>query len=54
MDDTTMMEEEDSKRFDSVHGGNDEDNQPAPDEPLTMDAGNGRVWLVKVRECSPL
>ena len=53
MDDTTMMEEEDSKRFDSVHGGNDEDNQPDPDEPLTMDAGNGRVWLVKVRECSP-
>ena len=49
MDDTTMMEEEDTKRFDSVHGGNDEDNQPDPDEALMMDSGNGRVWLVKVR-----
>ena len=43
-----MIEEEDTKRFDSVHGGMDEDNQPDPDEPLMMDAGNGRVWLVKV------
>ena len=43
-----MVEEEDAKRFD-VNGGNEDDNQPDPDEPLMMDAGNGRVWLVKVR-----
>ena len=49
MEDSTMVEEEDSKQFDSVNGGNEEDNQPDPDEPLMMDAGNGRVWLVKVR-----
>ncbi|EJF58635.1 transcription initiation factor IIF beta subunit [Dichomitus squalens LYAD-421 SS1] len=42
-----MVEEEDSKRFDSVNGEN-EDSQPDPDEPLMMDAGNGRVWLVKI------
>ncbi|PIL35304.1 transcription factor [Ganoderma sinense ZZ0214-1] len=48
MEDTTMVEEEDSKQFDSVNGGNEEDNQPDPDEPLMMDAGNGRVWLVKI------
>ena len=47
-----MMEEEDTKRFDSVHGGNDEDNQPDPDEPLMMDTGHGRVWLVKVHTLS--
>ncbi|KAI9061195.1 hypothetical protein FKP32DRAFT_1576737 [Trametes sanguinea] len=40
--------EEDTKRFDSVHGGHDEDNQPDPDEPLMMDAGLGKVWLVKI------
>ena len=48
-----MVEEEDSKQFDSVNGGNEEDNQPDPDEPLMMDAGNGRVWLVKVRIYPP-
>ena len=53
MEDTTMVEEEDSKQFDSVNGGNEEDNQPDPDEPLMMDAGNGRVWLVKVRIYPP-
>ena len=47
--DDTAMDDEDTKRFDSVHGGNDEDNQPDPDEALMMDSGNGRVWLVKVR-----
>ena len=48
MEDSTMVEEEDTKRFDSVNGGNEEDNQPDPDESLMMNAGNGRVWLVKV------
>ena len=42
------MVEEDSKQFDSVNGAQDEDNQPDPDEPLMMDTGHGRVWLVKV------
>ncbi|KAI0950676.1 hypothetical protein AcW1_007923 [Taiwanofungus camphoratus] len=40
--------EEDSKRFDSINTTQDEDTQPDPDEPLMMDAGNGRVWLVKI------
>ncbi|KAI0754556.1 transcription initiation factor IIF, beta subunit-domain-containing protein [Daedaleopsis nitida] len=48
MEDTTMIEEEDSKQFDSVQGGHEEDNLPDPDEPLMMDAGDGRVWLVKI------
>ena len=47
MDDTVM--DEDTKRFDSVNAGHEEDNQPDPDEPLMMDAGLGKVWLVKVR-----
>ncbi|KAH9924104.1 transcription initiation factor IIF beta subunit [Amylocystis lapponica] len=34
--------------FDSVNAANDDDNQPDPDESLIMDAGNGRVWLVKI------
>lgn len=49
MEDTTMIEEEDSKQFDAVNGGHEEDNQPDPDESLMMDTGDGRVWLVKVR-----
>lgn len=49
MDDATMVDEEDSKRFDSVHGGHEEDRQPDPQEELMMDSGDGRVWLVKVR-----
>ena len=28
----------------------EEDSQPDPDEQLMLDQGNGRVWLVKVRE----
>lgn len=44
-----MIEEEDSKQFDAVNGGHEEDNQPDPDESLMMDTGDGRVWLVKVR-----
>ncbi|EMD31465.1 hypothetical protein CERSUDRAFT_119685 [Gelatoporia subvermispora B] len=46
MDDTVM--DEDTKRFDAVNGGNEEDNQPDPDESLMMETGNGRVWLVKI------
>ncbi|KAI0671342.1 transcription initiation factor IIF, beta subunit-domain-containing protein [Trametes maxima] len=46
MEDTVM--EEDTKRFDAVHGGADEDTQPDPDEQLMMDAGLGKVWLVKI------
>ncbi|PCH39350.1 hypothetical protein WOLCODRAFT_141199 [Wolfiporia cocos MD-104 SS10] len=42
------MVEDDSKQFDSVNGGQDEDNQPDPDETLMMETGNGRVWLVKI------
>lgn len=41
--------DEDSKQFDAMNGGHDDDNQPDPDEPLMMDAGLGKVWLVKVR-----
>ncbi|RPD59703.1 transcription initiation factor IIF, beta subunit [Lentinus tigrinus ALCF2SS1-6] len=48
MEDTTMVEEEDTKQFDSVHGGHDEDHQPDPQEELIMDSGDGRVWLVKI------
>ncbi|KAI0787371.1 transcription initiation factor IIF, beta subunit-domain-containing protein [Fomes fomentarius] len=48
MEDTTMIEEEDSKQFDAVNGGHEEDNQPDPDESLMMDTGDGRVWLVKI------
>jgi len=40
--------EEDTKQFDAVNGPHEEDTQPDPDEPLMMDAGNGRVWLVKI------
>ncbi|KAI0715817.1 transcription initiation factor IIF, beta subunit-domain-containing protein [Cerioporus squamosus] len=47
MEDTTMVEEEDTKPFDSVPGG-DDDRQPDPQEELGMDAGDGRVWLVKI------
>lgn len=46
MDDTVA--DEDTKQFDAVNGTHDEDTQPDPDEPLMMDAGNGRVWLVKI------
>ncbi|EIW57170.1 uncharacterized protein TRAVEDRAFT_168775 [Trametes versicolor FP-101664 SS1] len=40
--------DEDSKQFDAMNGGHDDDNQPDPDEPLMMDAGLGKVWLVKI------
>ncbi|KZT00944.1 transcription initiation factor IIF beta subunit [Laetiporus sulphureus 93-53] len=40
--------EEDTKHFDSVQGAHDGDSQPDPNEPLMLDAGNGRVWLVKI------
>ncbi|OBZ66169.1 Cytochrome c [Grifola frondosa] len=46
--DDAMIEDEDSKQFDAVNAANEEDSQPDPDEPLMMDSGNGRVWLVKI------
>ncbi|TCD63740.1 hypothetical protein EIP91_004991 [Steccherinum ochraceum] len=39
--------EDEKKPFDDEKH-NDEDTLPDPDEPLMMDAGNGRVWLVKI------
>lgn len=47
MDDVAV--EDEKKPFDSEEKQHEEDAQPDPDEPLMMDAGNGRVWLVKVR-----
>lgn len=44
--------EDEKKPFDAEDKQNDNDAQPDPDEPLIMDAGNGRVWLVKVRDTS--
>lgn len=46
--DDVMMEDE-KKPFDAEVGQNEEDAQPDPEEPLAMDQGHGRVWLVKVR-----
>lgn len=46
MDEPTA--DEDSKSFDAVHGMNEEDLQPDPEEPLLMEAAEGRVWLVKI------
>jgi len=40
--------EDEKKPFDAENGGQEDDAQPDPDEPLMMDAGNGRVWLVKI------
>ncbi|GJE89928.1 transcription initiation factor IIF subunit beta [Phanerochaete sordida] len=40
--------EDEKKPFDAENGQHDEDAQPDPDESLMMDAGNGRVWLVKI------
>lgn len=40
--------EDEKKPFDAEHAQNEEETQPDPDESLMMDAGNGRVWLVKV------
>ena len=28
--------------------GNEEESQPDPDEILRLDAGSGRIWLMKV------
>ncbi len=44
-----MAEEEDTKPFDAVQGGYVDDRQPDPHLELGMKAGDGRVWLVKVR-----
>lgn len=40
--------DEEKKPFDAEHTTGEDDAQPDPDEPLMMDAGNGRVWLVKI------
>ncbi|TFL02107.1 transcription initiation factor IIF, beta subunit-domain-containing protein [Pterulicium gracile] len=41
---------DDEKKFDADNAGrNDDDDQmPDPDEPLMLDQGNGRVWMVKI------
>ena len=39
---------EDRKPFDNEAVKEEEDLQPEPDEILSMDAGCGRVWSVKV------
>lgn len=48
MDDATI--EDETKPFDAEQAGHDDEAQPDPDEPLMMESGNGRVWLVKVYE----
>lgn len=40
--------EDEKKPFDA-EAGHEDDSQPDPDETLMLDQGNGRVWLVKVR-----
>ena len=47
MDDPQV--EDEKKPFDA-EAGHDDDAQPDPDEPLMMESGNGRVWLVKVSD----
>lgn len=48
-DDHTTLGEDTKQPFESIDGPQDDhDSQPDPDESLMMDAGNGRVWLVKV------
>lgn len=48
-DNDNVMEEDNKQHLDSIHNTHEEDDsQPDPDESLMMDAGNGRVWLVKV------
>ena len=42
--------EDEKKPFDAEINGADEDSLPDPEEQLMLDQGNGRVWLVKVRE----
>ena len=43
-----MDVDDEKKPFDAENAQHDEDSQPDPNESLMMDAGNGRVWLVKV------
>ena len=45
--DDAMMEDE-KKPFDAEIAGNEDETQPDPDEAVMMEAGYGRVWLVKV------
>jgi hypothetical protein len=47
MDDITVVDDE-KKPFDDLGAQNDEDSQPDPDEHIMLEAGHGRVWLVKV------
>lgn len=44
-----MAAEDEKKPFDA-EGANEDETQPDPDEPLMMESGNGRVWLVKVQQ----
>lgn len=46
MDDIAV--EDEKKPFDAENAAHDDEAQPDPDEPLMMESGNGRVWLVKV------
>ncbi|KAI0289747.1 transcription initiation factor IIF, beta subunit-domain-containing protein [Russula brevipes] len=47
MDDITVVDDE-KKPFDDLGAQNDEDIQPDPDEHIMLEAGHGRVWLVKI------
>jgi len=44
--------EDEKKPFDA-ESNQDDDAQPDPEEHLMLDQGNGRVWLVKVRNGKP-
>ena len=39
---------DEKKPLSALEDPNDEDNQPDPDEILSLDAGGGKIWLVKV------
>ena len=45
MDENDTALEDEKKDFDAEQA---DESQPDPDEPLMMESGNGRVWLVKV------
>ncbi|KIP04282.1 hypothetical protein PHLGIDRAFT_129621 [Phlebiopsis gigantea 11061_1 CR5-6] len=45
MDENDTAVEDEKKDFDAEQA---DESQPDPDEPLMMESGNGRVWLVKI------
>ncbi|KAI0080933.1 transcription initiation factor IIF beta subunit [Panus rudis PR-1116 ss-1] len=48
MDSGPMMEEDEKKPFDAETMDREEESQPDPDEPLKVEEGTGRVWLVRI------